>query len=206
MADQACCSGCPCKKVLTDASALEEKLKPYEEYVDQVQAMLYFRNPIAMAAVLVLVNLLFFVIGKLHLSFLPTLFLLLTLKVFVKLVVKVAGPIIAAFLFQPIENKEEGTYPIYPLQTVCETIVLFTSRIFGLCDHAKPKGPLTIANAVVPLGALAALFFLFLITGTFWLNFILVNLVLILPAVLLHPAVKKQIEPFVEKLEKVKVE
>ena len=199
-------SSCPCHELLTNSEKLEERLKPYEEYVDQLQAMLYFRNPIPMAILILLVNLIFFVIGTLHLSFLPTFFLLMTIRVLIKIVIKTVGPVIFGMFFRPIENRDDGNYPIYPLSTVCETIVFFCSRIFGIVGKAKPKGQVTIMNAAIPLASLAALFFLFLITGTFWFNFFLVNLILVLPIILLHPEVKKQIEPFLEKLEKVKVD
>ena len=108
--------------------------------------------------------------------------------------------------FHPIENKEEGTYPIYPLPTVCETVTSITSKVYAVASTTTPKGPITITNAVVPLGVLAALFFLFLITGTLCLNWVLVDLILILPAVVLHPAVKPHVQQLLSKFEKAKTD
>ncbi|KAK8836888.1 hypothetical protein M9Y10_037414 [Tritrichomonas musculus] len=204
MSDQAC--QCPCKKCLTDPKELENKLKPYENYVEQIQAMLYFRNIIPMAILLVLVNLVFVFILIFHLSFVPTLFLLLTLRVLIKVVIKIAGEKIVSMFFKPIENKEEGTYPIYPLSTVCETVTSITSKVYCVASSTTPKGPITVTNAVIPLGVLAALFFLFLITGTLCLNWVLVDLILLLPAVLLHPAVKIHVQQLLSKLEKQKTD
>ena len=196
---------CPCKKCLTDANELENKLKPYENYVDQIQAMLYFRNPIPMALLIVLVNLLFLLIYLLHLSFLPTLFLLLTVRVLIKVVIKVAGEKIVAMFFKPIENRE-GTYPIYPLSTVCITVTTVTSKVYYVLSSATPKSQITVTNAVIPLGVLAGLFFFFLITGTFGFNLVVVNLLLVLPAVLLHPSVRPHVLQVWGKIEKQKTE
>lgn len=198
--------GCPYQKLLTNPKDLEARLTPYANYVDQVQAMLYFRNPIPMAVLLITVNLLFLFIGTLHLSFLPTLFLFLTLRVLVKIVIQLFGATIANHFFQPIQNPSEGQYPIYPLPTVCQTVTNFTSKIYSVASLARPSQQITIANAIVPLAALSGLFFFFLITGTFALNVIIVNLILILPFVLLNPKVKPYVEPTYEKLLKQKVE
>lgn len=197
---------CPCKKYLTDPKELENKLKPYETQVEQIQAMLYFRNPIPMAVTLVLVNLLFLFIYLLHLSFIPTLFLLLTLRVLVKVVYKVAGDKIVAMFFKPIENKEEGNYPIYSLSVVCETVTTVTSKVYYVASSAKPKSQITYANAIIPLGVLAGLFFFFLITGTFGFNLVVINLLLILPAILLHPAVRPHVIQVWGKIEKQKTD
>jgi hypothetical protein len=52
-----------------------------------------------------------------------------------------------------------------------------------------PRGN-SLAGSPVLLLVLGALFFLFLVTGTFWVNFVIVNLAFFVPLVVLHPAVK----------------
>ncbi|KAH0791118.1 hypothetical protein GPJ56_004929 [Histomonas meleagridis] len=191
------CGGCPCK----DPKKLENMLKPYEKHVDQIQAMLFWRNPIPMAILLVLVNLLFFIIYKLNLSFVPTMLLLGTIYVLFKVVKKIAGEKIAPILFKPIENKE-GTYKIYPLEKVCETISCLVGKISCLTGRVKAGDKPTIGTALIPLAVLSGLFLFFLITGTFWLNFVLVNLILLLPAVIFHPKVLEKIQPYFAKCQK----
>ena len=154
-----------------------------------------------MAVLLVLVNLLFFVIYKLDLSFVPTMFLLATIWVLIKVVKKLVGEKIASIFFKPIENKE-GTYKIYPLEDVCETISCLVKKISCIASHAKAGDKPTIATALIPLAILSGLFLVFLITGTFWLNFVLVNLVLLLPAVIFHPKVLEKIKPYFAKCQK----
>lgn len=191
---------------LSDASVLEEKLKPYEEYVDQIQAMVFWRNPIPMAIFVVCVELLFIFIGTLHLSFLPCLFLFLALKTLIRFVIQAFGQKIHELFFKPVENKGEGAYPIYPLDTFCQTVTCFTSKLVVVIKAVKPQGELTIASSIIPLGVLFACFLVFWLTGTFWLAFILVNLVIFLPAILLHPAVKPKVTEVVRKLQKQKTE
>ncbi|KAH0788120.1 hypothetical protein GPJ56_007951 [Histomonas meleagridis] len=196
---QTCSRGSECP--FKNPKNIEEKLKPYEKHIEQIQAMLFWRNPIPMAILLVLVNLLFFIIYKLNLSFVPTMLLLATISVLIKVVKKIAGEKIASILFKPIENKE-GTYKIYSLESVSQTLSCIAQKISSLRGRICPGEKPTIGSALLPLGILAGLFLVFLLTGTFWLNFVLVNLILLLPAVIFHPKVLEKIEPHFAKCQK----
>jgi hypothetical protein len=58
-----------------------------------------------------------------------------------------------------------------------------------------PKERPTLVTGAISLAVLLALFVFFRLTGTFWVNFIVVNLTLLLPAALVHP----QVLPYVKK-------
>ena len=182
--------------ILNDPALLEQSLKPWENVVDQIQAMIFWRNPIPMLLLLGSVNLLFFAVYKMQLSLFPTVFLLLFLKTAFELVYIYFGAFIAAALFPKIENRFDGVYVIYPLEDVCRVLVFFTSRGAALFGKLQPKGPTTATAAKNSVALLAALLVVFYFTGAFWLNVVLVNGLLLLPAVAMH----RLIRPFLARV------
>ena len=181
----------PPKNPLTDAKALEEYLAPYEIMIEHFQTMLYWRNPLPMVALLVGVNSVFWIIHKLSLRFIPTLFLMLTLGTLLRLFIAKFGSWIGSIFFsRKPEDMPESDYVIYPLTEVCDVIVYFTTRIHNLIEHIQPRGPAMMSTARSPLGYLLVMFVVFWLTGTFWLNVVLVNGFLLLPYILLNPQVR----------------
>lgn len=192
-----------CDCPLQDPRKLEEKLKPYSSKIEQFQAMIFWRNPIAMAGLLILVNAIFAIVGVLHLTFVPTVLLLLTLKTIGKLIVLKFGEKIGKILFKPIENKDEGTYKIYPLEKICDFIACIFKKIDKVCPFKRCcEKELTLASAAIPLLVLTVLFIFFLIVGTYFLNLVVVNLALLLPVIIFHPAVLAKLQPYIAKCQK----
>ena len=186
--------GGPC--TLTDPKALEEKLKPYENQIDIFQNMLFWKKPIAMGLLVISVNLLFVLIRVMNLSFMPTLFLLLTINVLIKVVRKVAGDKLNV-IFKQIDSKATEGYKIYTLDVICQKFSCFMKKFQSVCPFCPfilGKKELTISTAVLPLGVLSVMFLFFLVVGTFWFNFVVVNMLLLLPAVIMHPVVSGKIQ------------
>lgn len=192
----------PPENIFTDVAALEAWMEPYREVVDQVQAMFFWRNPVAMLALVVAVNLLFMLAYVLELTFIPTMFLLLALKVGIEVIVECYGSAIASRMFKPIENKDEGLYVIYPLNKVCQTIVFFTVILSDALRFLRPRGPVDFSSAKIPLAILGCTFCVVTVTGTFALNFILVNSTFILPTVLMHPYIQPAVVGLMKRMKK----
>lgn len=171
---------------LSDAALLEQYLKPWEDVIDQIQAMLFWRNALPMLLLLGAANLLFFVIYKLDISSVPTVFLLLALRTAFEIIYLHFGSILTPALFPKIENRYDGSYVIYPLEDVSKVLVFFTSRAVTLWGKLQPRGAPTATVAQRCLGFLVVLLVCLYFTGTFWLNFALVNGALLLPAVAMH--------------------
>lgn len=183
--------------MFTDAALLEQALKPWENVVDQIQALVFWRNPGPMLLLLFAVNLLFFIVYFLQLSLVPTLFLLLALKTAIEIVNLHFGSFLIAALFPPIENRFDGVYVIYPLDEVCRVLVFFTSYGAAAFGKLQPKGPATMTTAASSVGLLVGLLVILYFTGTFWLNFVVVNGLLLLPAVAMHRLVRPTLARFI---------
>jgi hypothetical protein len=184
-----CESGCLSLATLSDPQELETKLKPYESVVNQVQAVFLLKNPVGFAIPFLSVNFLFFVIYKLNLSFLPTFFLLLTLRTLLSLAILSFPDVFKSIFDKPIENPEQGPFKLEPLPELCILISGVCALVQAEKKALTPQGN-SLAGASLLLLVLGALFFLFLVTGTFWVNFVIVNLAFFVPMVVLHPAVK----------------
>jgi chromate transport protein ChrA len=182
---------CCCRDLdwLSDAQAIEQKLKLHETVVDQVQAVLLWKNPFVMGIVLLLANALFWFVGRQDLSFLPTFFLLLMIKTILQLSLGEASFLrpYAAQLFPAVRKAD-----VLPVNEVAALL----ARVGSWCKCTLPREAPSAASGIAGIAVLFALFVFFLLAGTFWVTFAVVNLALILPAILLHPKVRPQVEQF----------
>lgn len=188
----------------TDAGALEMKLKPYERIFDRLQSMLFWKSPFAMVMLLLMVNIVFFIIYKLQLTFVPTVLLLMSLKVFGELLSDQIKSMVMPVLFKEMDTKDDGLYAIYSVREISELIVFFTSRLIKAFNMLNTAGSAQLSSVSVPLVSCVALFVLFLFTGTLALNWWLVNILLITPAVAMHPSVKPFFALVLSKMTKTK--
>jgi hypothetical protein len=173
---------------LSDPSQLEETLKPHENIIDQIQLIVFLKNPIPFVICLVFVDLLFFIIYKLNIGFVPTIFLLLTVKALIELLVTTFAEPIKEIFVKEIQDRKSGTYHIYTLSELSPLLAGFASALDDVRRVLIPRGN-SLGSAGVLLLVLGALFFLFLVTGTFWVNVIIVNLAFFLPLIVFHPQV-----------------
>lgn len=185
------CETCCPYKICKDPELLKAKLNEHVRYVNAIQAILYFKKPIQFGVIFVLVNLLFFFIGYFHLSFFPTVALLALLYNLGKLLFSFIGDKIVDFLFPaevPMGEATESNH-IRSADEVAACISCCVPKCDGCPCHCNGGIP------IKKIAIMAGLFVLFLLAGTFWLNFVIVNLALILPGVLLLP----QVNPYVLK-------
>ena len=182
-----CCCKCPVAALLNDPENLKAKLVANERYVRAVQGIFLFRLIPQYVAIFAFVNILFIIIGKFDLSPLAVLTLFAILYNLVKLAWQLARDQIVNFFF-PQEfdqgtnentNRVRSAEEIATLLTTCPCLAKCRA-----CQATKEEG-----LPVKKIAILSGLFVLFCITGTFWLNFVVVNLILILPGVLLLPQV-----------------
>jgi hypothetical protein len=193
---------CTCARFdsLCDASKVEERLTPYEEILEQVQAVLFWQNPIVMAILLISVNALFWVVGLQDLSFLPTFFLLLTVKSLLEFLFSEGNPVRApvAQLFPPVS--QTGPYPILKAADIAPLIASGARAGKNAIETLFPKAGPSLASSALSLAVLLGLFGFFLLVETFWVSVVVVNAVLLLPAVVFHPKVKEVVRPQIERL------
>ena len=176
-----------------DASELEQKLKPYEAVVEKAEAVLFFRNPIGLAVILLLVNFVFVIVYKFEFSFLPTLFLVLLVKCLIELAWGVAGRQVSAILFPEVEKGGPNeSNRVRSLDDVCEFVAPVYKVAKNMKARTKGSGGFSTQN-LITCGVLLGLVIVFKITGTFWLCWFAVNGLLIIPGVLLFPPVNEKV-------------
>jgi hypothetical protein len=181
---------------LSDARAIEQRLAPCEATIEQIHSLLFWRNPLALAAVVTAINTLFCLILFLDLSFVPAFFLLLSAKVLFDSEFGWGGPFHPhlAGLFQPEPPPGSEVYPAYGVADVA-AVLAQCGRLCGLAaDRLFPREPPTLKSLAMVIGVLLGLLLLFAWLGTFWVAFILANGLLLLPGVLFHPVVFKRLQ------------
>jgi hypothetical protein len=170
---------------ISDSQAIEAKLTPHQSILDQIQAILFWKNPLVMGILLVVVNFLFWFVHKQGFSFLPTFFFLLTLKSLVQAVLQsesLRGRL--SSFFPEVQRNPNDVYKIFTVEQISSVLAQFG-------DFVNSLESATLTYEAVVLFGMVLLFAFFKITGTLWVNVVVVNLGLLLPAVVLHPIVQK---------------
>ena len=193
------CGSCPCM----NPEALKEKIVSHPQIVENVQAMLFWRRPIPMAILLSLIELLFIFIKKAELTFLPVAVLFVSIFVLGKIIINKFGEAIFRILFPEIENKGSENEPnrIRPVETIADIVTCTAKHVCmargKLCSKVNAPG---ITGLSLKCGVLFGLFLFFCMTGTFWLIFVVLHLILLVPGIVLHPKVFEAISPYMEKV------
>ena len=171
-------------------------IEPYSEWFFRLESMLFWRRPIPMAILLVIVEFTFIFIRCGHLSFLSVLSMIFAFRYIIELLYRKFGDKISAVLFQPIDLGKEGeSNRIYPILPFCQRASYLCSVIYNKIVEFK-KFIKTTKGQFVPLILSAVGFFVFWVIGTFWPTFFLVNLILLAPGILMHPQVFPYSEPY----------
>jgi hypothetical protein len=170
-----------------------EKLALHENAYKIIQGILFYRRPVAFAAVLALTELAFFFVSAFNLGFFSVAAVALALAHAVPFVARRWGPDFAAVCFPPIE---EGAAPVpnrvYPLLPFCEWLSHISSTV---ADAAARAGAVARPAAAL-LGEAAALLF-FWAVGTFWPVFAAVHVALLAPGIAMHPRVFPYTQPYI---------
>jgi hypothetical protein len=164
---------------ISDPASIEQQLKPHEAVLDQIQAILFWGNPVAFAFILIAANSVLFTIRVLNLSYVPTFFFLLALRVLARAASPPGG--ILRSLFDP---SPAGSSPPYGLPEIAGLLARCGRVLFSIVQRLFPSDTVPMRSIALSLGALLALFLALYFIGTFWVSFAAVNLALLLPGVL----------------------
>ena len=194
-----CCCCCQCPFAKLKPENLEDTLNEHKEAVDRIQSMILFRRPIAAAALLAFVNLHFLVFYLLDLPFLAQVVFCILYRFVYKLAVPLVWPMAEGFLFAA-EIERGSNEESNRMRDTKEIAEVLTKVVTPIGAAVKLVRKVATDKTLVGLATYAVVLFCALILtkliNFFWVAVILVNAVLIVPGVLLHP----QVAPFVANL------
>jgi hypothetical protein len=175
---------------LNDETEIQRKLEEHGDFVDQVILVLRWKNPVVMGSLVVAVNLLFWFVRSRDLAFVPTFFLLLTIKSLLQFAFEEGGSLrpYAANLFHPIAPNDQ-----YPKDVLVRGFVEIGKAVRCVDSFWRSSESASLEFGATKLALLLAVFIFFSVTKTFWVTFIVVNLVAVVPAVLLDPRLRSAI-------------
>jgi hypothetical protein len=181
-----------------------EKLTPYENVYKIVQGILFFRRPIPFAAIVLIVEVILFTVGSLDLGFLSVVSLGIALFNAGKIISLFFGETISAALSAPIDEGEPPvSNRIYPLLPFCQRFSHISSTVVDalekVCDANKAG---SVSSLALTTGVFRALFMFFAAVGSFWPIFVIIQIVLFAPGVVMHPKVFPYAEPYILKFAK----
>jgi hypothetical protein len=181
-----------------------DKLGPYEGAYRVIQGMLFYRRPIPFAVAVIAVELLLFTISALDLGLFAVVSLAIALVAAGRLVFDHFGGAIVARAFPPID---EGAPPvsnrIYPLLPFCQRFSHISSTVVDALERAYDANRAGSVKALAATTAVfGALFVFFNAVGTFWPVFVIVQLALFAPGIVMHPKVFPYAEPYILKFAK----
>lgn len=177
-------------------------LQPYEEYVFRIEGMLFWRRVIPMVIFLAIVELTFIFVKCSNLTFFSVLTMILTFRVIIELIYIKFGSLISEKLFPPIDpGREDESNHIYPLLPICQRSSYLASFVYIKVQNAKNalKDANNTMAKYIALAAFVAAFLFFWIAGSFWPTFILVNLIILAPGIVMHPKVFPYCQPYFNK-------
>jgi hypothetical protein len=194
-------AGGECKLARFSPSFYMDVLGPYEAVYKTIQGILFYRRPIAFAITISVVELLFAFVYNYDLGFLSLLMLSLSLYCVVPLVFKFTGYGIIARAFPPIdEGQPHESNRIYPLLPFCQRLSHISSTIVDALvrTHEANKAG-SIQSLFVSSSVFGGLFVFFALCGSFWPVFVIVNIVLLAPGIILYPTVFPYTQPYILK-------
>lgn len=191
-----CCSCCPLSKLAPEN--IEATLQRNASCIEEFQGAIFFRRPIAFAALIVSVNLIFFLYRRLNLSFYAQVCLCGLLYIAYQIIPAAIISKVKSILFPGTLNKGQPNEPnrirdtnelVAPINTVLAPFFGFVKIVRTLSYDQTVTGQLIYASIF---------FCLFCFTASvdlFWPIVIFTNLALILPGVLTLP----QVVPYIQK-------
>lgn len=191
-----CCKHCPLNSLAPEN--LEATLTRHSTFIDEFQGAVFYRRPIAFVALIVSVNLIFFIYRKLDLNFYALCSLLGIIYIGLQLIPSAIYSTIKSTLFPGQLNKGRNADPDRVRDTN-ELVAPINTALAPLFGFIKIVNALSQDQSVTGLLIYGSVFFcLFCITASvdfFWPIVIFTNFALILPGVLTRP----QVIPYVQK-------
>jgi hypothetical protein len=162
---------------ISDATAIEQRLKPHEPLLGQVEAVLFWGNPAGLALAVVAANAALLAVRLLRLSCVPTVLLLLALRALARAACGPGGPLHPALARGP----RPGRPPPYGLPEVAALLARCGAALASGARRLFPAKPPPARAVAASVGALLACFLALYLAGTFWTALAAVNLALLLP-------------------------
>lgn len=177
-----------------------DRLEPYTQQYEDLQSLLFWRRPIHMGVLLVLVEALFAFVYVFDLGVLAVAALAVALYNVWRLFRRQIVGVLSAAFGEYDKGKEEESNHIYPLLPFCQRFSHLSSTIAEAWEkHCKKNAAGETSELVKTIIVALALFLLFSVTGTFWFVFVLVHLFLLAPGIIMHPACFPYTQPYILK-------
>jgi hypothetical protein len=198
------CEDGTCKLARYPPGFYLEKLTPYENVYKIVQGILFYRRLVPFVVISVSIEFLLFLVWSLDLGLLSVVSLGVALFTGGKLVFLTFGETIIATAFPAIdEGAPTVSNRIYPLLPFCQRFSHISSTIVDALEkvcEANKAGSVT--SLAITTAVFSALFLFFNMVGSFWPIFVIVQIVLFAPGVVMHPKVFPYAEPYILKFAK----
>lgn len=186
---------------------LERKLKPYEDLIEQFQAIVLWRNFIGLGVVAALVNIIFIVVRRMNITLIPALIILTIFKIVGEIVWNKFSKQIKEIAFKPVNKGAAGeTNRIRSLSEICDVAAPVVQYAEKFINTIKAEHKSFNGQVLMTLGILAGMFFLTLSIGSYRLTFLIVNGILFVPGLLCYPPVNAKIKELLKNMEKPKTE
>jgi hypothetical protein len=177
-------------------------LSPYTNAYENVQGMLFWRRPIPMLLLILVLELFSAFVRLGDLGLLSVISVIIAAYYIVQQFNRVFGAAIAAALFPPIDkgtpNEPNRIYPLRPFCSWISSILSFVKTRTEPITSSFQTHPFPFL-AIASLGS-AALAIFFALTGTFWFLYLVIHLIILAPGIIMNPKVFVHVEPTIEKL------
>lgn len=192
-----CCAHCPLNSLAPEN--LEATLQRHSTFIDEFQGAIFYRRPIAFVALLVSVNLVFFLYRSLKLNIYSLVCLLVIIYIAIQLVPSAIFSTVKGVLLPGQLDKGNMNDP-NRVRDTNELVAPINKLLYPVFGFLKIVNALSKDESVTGLLIYGSVFFcLFCITASvdfFWPIVIFTNFALILPGVLTLPPVV----PYVQKV------
>ena len=172
------------ENLLENRKKIQEFLNKHERIIRGLQGILFFRLPVQFAVIVLFVDFILLLLAKFGLGFYQVIVLGLLIQTLCKYFkTKSVSKIIFNFFFPesfPYGEKNESNR-VRSADEIYDTIV----RILSFLNQYFREKDTPWKQLVF----YTSLFFLFILTGTFWFIFTVLNLFFILPGIFFHPQV-----------------
>jgi hypothetical protein len=180
---------------MTSSDFYLDSLRPYTRAYENLQRMLFWRRPLPMLLLILVLELFSAFVRLGDLGLLSVISVLIAAFYIVQQFYRLFGISISETLFPPIDET------VYPLPSFCQCLASITSVFdtkFSQIRSSLQTSPVpTLAAATFGFLGLSLLF---AVTGTFWFLYVVGHLLVLAPGILLNPKVYVYIEPYIVKL------
>ena len=172
----------------SDDISQEYKHMPVSCVIRGIQEVLLWRRPLALFFVVFITELMFYAIYTLNLDAFSTLFVLLISIHCVCLLYSISPKFIQNWIFPPIGEITMDDKVVHAFDILKERKRKIQEWAINYINHPN------IIDSILFIGTSILLFTIFLVVGSFWSSFIVINSLFIVPAFFLNPMFRKKVD------------